>query len=323
MSLSTHNSSISFERVTVLGGLGFMGSHICRELARRGYVVRVFDRPGASRVRVADFENRLEIVSGDFTRADDVLGAIADADLIINLVHTTVPGSSMTDPEFDVTSNVVATVAWLRQLDKTKVRKVIYVSSGGTVYGVPKKLPISEEHPTNPICSYGITKLAIEKYIAMYATAFQIDYQLLRPSNAYGPGAQLHFGQGVIGVLADRALRHEALEVWGSGNEQRDYLFIDDLVRAVMLMITYRGSENVFNVSSGRGHSVNDIVSLLRKQIGDFPSVAYLEARGFDVPVNVLDSTRLQHETGWRPEVDLETGIGRTIEWLKKRSDET
>src|SRR5207253_6593327 len=118
----------------------------------------------------------------------DVLTAVGDAHTIIHLVHTTVPGSSMKDPGYDAMSNVVASAQWLSRLPEIKARKIIYISSGGTVYGPPQSLPINEQHPTSPMSSYGITKLAIEKYVAMYSAMYGIEYRILRPSNVYGEG---------------------------------------------------------------------------------------------------------------------------------------
>ena len=305
------------ERIAVLGGLGFMGSHICRALLQHDYHVTIFDRPSASRSLISDIAAQPEIVEGDISLADDVLGAIAEADVVINLVHTTVPGSSMKDPAYDVTSNVVASVNWLSRLPETKVRQLLYVSSGGTVYGRPLTDPIDETHPTDPISSYGITKLTIEKYVALYASQFGIDYRILRPSNVYGAGQQLRSGQGVIGVMAERALRGEALEIWGTGESQRDYLHVDDLVTAMLMILKYTGQRRIFNVSGGEGHSVLDIIAILREQLGFASEIHFSPARKFDVPRNVLDSSLLHSETGWQPRVDLKTGIARTLEWLK------
>ena len=304
-------------RIAVLGGLGFMGSHICRELVARGYRVRIFDKLYVSRELIEDIERDVEISEGDILRPHDVMTAITDAETVIQLVHTTRPGSSMEDPAFDISTNVLPAVKWLALLPQTRVRRILFVSSGGTVYGIPRTIPIDESHPTDPICSYGITKLAIEKYLAMYATMCGIEYCCLRPSNVYGEGQRLNVGQGVIGVLADRALRGAQLEIWGTGESLRDYLYIEDMVSAMMALLEYRGPECIFNVSSGAGHSVNDILGLLGNALGFAPRVTFKPDRGFDVPVNILDSTRLRQETEWQPKVSLEVGVARTVEWIR------
>jgi len=294
-----------------------MGSHICRQLVTQSRSVRVFDKLYTSRDLVRDIESDLEIVEGDIARPRDVLSAIADADTLIHLVHTTRPGSSMEDPAFDISSNVVASARWLMLLPETKVRRILFVSSGGTVYGIPQTIPIAENHPTDPVCSYGISKLAIEKYVSMYASMFGIEYCLLRPSNVYGEGQRLNVGQGVIGVMADRALRGEPLEVWGTGENLRDYLHVDDMVSATMSLLDYSGAQRIFNVSSGEGHSVADIIGMLTQAIGFSPELIHKPDRGFDVPANVLDSSRLRQETGWQPEIDMTAGITRTVAWLR------
>lgn len=302
------------ERVVVLGGLGFIGSHLCRALVAHGQSVRIFDRDSASR---ESLEDQTEIVTGDISRPEDVVGAIGDATVLINLVHTTVPGTSMKDPGADIIDNVVSSARWLKEIKDTKLRRIIYFSSGGTVYG-QSETPITEDHPTNPLNSYGITKLAIEKYTAMYAAHHGIDCCIVRPSNVYGPGQQLQHGQGVIGIMASRALRQEKLEVWGEGTHRRDYLYIDDLVGAIIKLFDYSGACRIFNVSSGEGHSVNEVISELRELIEPFPEIEYLRERSIDVAMNVLDSSRLRNETGWAPKVRFKEGIQRTVERMKR-----
>ena len=309
------------DKITVLGGAGFLGSHICRGLLARGWAVRIFEKTYASRRLISDVEARVQVCEGDICKPDDVLRACADVDVVIDLVHTTVPGSSMADPSFDIETNLVATERWLRKLNDTSVKKIYYVSSGGTVYGIPQSNPIDESHLTNPICSYGITKLSIEKYIQMYASLYGFDGFMLRPSNVYGPGQRLNIGQGVIGVLADRAIHGLPLEVWGDGNQQRDYLYVSDFVEAIVALVNYSGPERTFNISSGQGCSVVRILDLLKETLGSLPEVKHTAVREFDVTCNVLDSTRLRNETGWRPTVGLHDGITRTVKWLKLAAD--
>jgi UDP-glucose 4-epimerase len=315
--MSDESSPAARARAVVLGGCGFIGSHVCRALLARGNSVRVFDKVYAGRELLRDIEGEVEIVEGDIARPDDVLAAIEGCETVVNLVHTTVPGSSMHDPAYDVESNVVAAVRWLSRLGETGARKIVFVSSGGTVYGVPQSELIDEGHPTEPISSYGVTKLAIEKYVAMYASMCGARHRILRPSNVYGEGQRLHIGQGVIGVLADRALRGEALEVWGEGTSLRDYLYVSDLVAAMMALLDYEGPHHVFNVASGEGRSVLDILAVLGRQLGRLPEVTHTPARSFDVPANVLDYSRLRAETGWRPRVSLDEGVARVLRWLK------
>src|SRR5436190_5876583 len=304
-------------RIVVLGGLGFMGSHICRTLVREGYSVRIFDKLYAQRRLIEDFANEVEVVEGDISRADNVLDALHGCHSAIDLVHTTVPGSSMKDPVYDVTSNLRAAVSWLPHLGETGIKSFLYVSSGGTVYGIPRTNPITEEHPTNPISSYGITKLAIEKYVSMYCEMLGIEHRILRPSNVYGEGQRLNIGQGVIGVMADMALRGKPLEIWGTGESQRDYLYVGDLAEAVLSLVRYEGNEHVFNVSSEEGHSVLDIINSLSDSQGLSFDIRHLPDRGFDVPSNILSSERLRGETDWSPRVGWEAGIARTVQWVK------
>jgi UDP-glucose 4-epimerase len=305
------------KRIVVLGGLGFIGSHLCRALVNRGDKVRVFSKLYGSRELVTDIESDLEIFEADIMQPREVLDVIGDSQVLIDLVHTTRPGSSMRDPEYDVTTNVAAHVKWLRSLGETRLEKVIFISSGGTVYGPPQAQPIDEDHPTEPVSSYGITKLALEKYFSMYANLAGIRCTILRPSNVYGPGNRLNVGQGVIGVLADRALKGQTLEVWGTGESRRDYLYIDDLIAAFLALIDYEGTHSVFNVSSGSAISVLDIIDSLRVAIGEMPEIVHLPSTEFDVGLNVLSSARLTSATGWRPQVSLGDGIPRLIEWLR------
>ncbi|NIO20495.1 MAG: NAD-dependent epimerase/dehydratase family protein [Candidatus Aenigmarchaeota archaeon] len=304
--------------VVVLGGLGFIGSHLSRALLNLGYRVRIFDKLYASNRLLKDIESRVEIVEGDSERPDDVINVLGEALICFHLIHTTVPGSSMQDPGYDVQSNVLSSVRWLSQLDGALLKRLIYISSGGTVYGLPQTSPINEDHPTNPVSSYGITKLSIEKYITLYASLYGIEYRIARPSNVYGEGQRLNINQGVIGVFANKAFRGEPIEVWGDGNIKRDYLYVADLVSALVALLHHDGPSRIFNISSGQGHSLLEIIGIMEEIIGNKIKTKFLPKRGFDIPVNVLSSKRLKDETGWVPKVGLYEGISRYVQWFRK-----
>jgi UDP-glucose 4-epimerase len=309
-------------RILVLGGLGFIGSHLSRWLLREGHRVRIFDKLYVSRHLIADVEEEIEVEEGDAERPEDIIHSLKDIDIAIDLIHTTVPGVSMKDPAYDVQTNVVSHAGWLSLLGKTGLKRIIYVSSGGTVYGVPRMNPIGEDHPTEPISSYGITKLAIEKYVAMYSNVHGIEYRIGRPANIYGEGQHLNIGQGVIGVFLDRCLKRQPIEIWGDGTVTRDYLYVTDMVRGIIELIGHRGDGRIFNISSGRGYSLNELIAIIRDELNIPTSVAYMTSRKFDVPANVLDCSRLKRETGWMPNVAMVDGMRRVSDYLRRLSQD-
>ncbi len=305
--------------ITVLGGLGFLGGHISKVLVDAGLDVRIFDRPKALPPHLQALEGRVDIIGGDAGNPDEILRAIKDSHTVIHLIHSTVPASSMRDPAGDVLQNVVSSVRWMERLGETQVKKLIYMSSGGTVYGIPQFTPITEDHPTNPISSYGITKLSVEKYVALFAGMNGIDYRVLRPSNVYGIGQKLTVAQGVIGVMIAHTLRGESFELWGDGKAVRDYLYVDDLARAVQLLLEYQGEERIFNVGTGNGHTVLDIMEMVRQATKTDLTIQHKPATGFAVPINILDASRLQSAIDWHGQVTFEEGIARTVKWLKNQ----
>jgi UDP-glucose 4-epimerase len=305
-------------RALVLGGGGFIGSHLVTALLAQGARVRVLDRPYRQRSQALPAHPALEWQEGDFGNTQDIHQALEDVDTVFHLVSTTQPKSSNDDPAFDVSSNLLATLNLLELLREKKATQLIFISSGGTVYGRPLHTPIPETHPTEPTCSYGIVKLAIEKYLALYRLLHGLDYRVLRLANPYGPGQEANRAQGAVGTFLSRVVHDEPIEVWGDGSVVRDYLYISDTVSALLRAAAYQGEERIFNIGSGGGHSIREIISAIEEVTGKTAQVRYTAARKFDVPVSVLDIKRAQNELAWQPEVHLNEGLRLTHARIKE-----
>ena len=301
----------------VLGGGGFIGSHLAEGLLSAGHRVRIFDRPRVESLRLFE-DARYEIATGDFVNPDDLARALPGMEVVFHLISTTLPKSSNDNPLYDVGTNVVGTLRLLELCRSQRVRKVIFISTGGTVYGVPRSVPIDETHPTQPITSYGIHKLAIEKYLHLNWSLHGLDYCVLRVANAYGERQRTDTAQGAVSVFLERVLRGEALQVWGDGSVVRDYIYVGDIVRAFLKALDYAGEHKVFNIGSGRGVSLNQLIEEIGKLVGRAPAVEYTPARRFDVPANVLDTSLARRHLGWSADTPLAEGLRRTYEWMRR-----
>jgi len=300
----------------VLGGAGFIGSHVVDALTSKGHSVRVFDLPNVSCRNLETSLHLVELINGDFTNISEVSPALDEIDTVIHLVSTTLPETSMKNPAYDVETNVIGTLNILNEVVKKGIKKIIFPSSGGTVYGIPEICPIPESHATNPICSHGINKLAIEKYLALYNYLYGLDYCILRFGNPYGPRQRIDYVQGAIAVFLGRLLKNEPIIIWGDGSVSRDYFFISDLVSSVVAVSNNQTRSKVYNIASGYSISLNEILSVIREVTGKNPAVHYNSPRKFDVPVNCLDISKAQDELNWSPQVSLHEGIERTWKWL-------
>lgn len=256
-------------------------------------------------------------MEGDLGNHGLIREALEGIDVVFHLASTTLPKTSNDDPGYDVRSNVVDTIQLLEVCVDAGVRKVIFASSGGTVYGVPERLPIKEDHPTNPISSYGIVKLTIEKYLGLLHYLYGLDYAALRISNPYGPYQDPAGQQGAISVFLHRILSGQPIAIWGDGEIVRDYVYISDVVDALELAARSETSRKVLNVGSGRGRSLNEILEVISGIVRREPEVEYLPARSLDVPASVMDVGNARKCLGWIPEVDLVDGVSRTWERIR------
>lgn len=302
-------------RCVVAGGGGFIGSHLCESLLAEGHDVTVFDR-GESRNLDRLKQKGAILFTGDFFNPEDVQRALVNQDIVFHLLSTTVPQISNEDPSYDVETNVIGTLKFLDLARKAQVKKIIFASSGGTVYGIPQEIPIKENHPTDPTSSYGITKLIIEKYLYLYWVLYGLDYCILRLANAYGERQQPTATQGVIPAFLERTLRNNEIVVWGDGSVMRDYVFVSDIVNAFIKALTYSGEMKVFNIGSGQGHSIGDVIHVIESVTGRPLKVKYTNGRSFDVPISVLDISRAKNYLDWAPTISLFEGIARMYAWM-------
>lgn len=301
-------------RYLILGGNGFIGSHLVDKLAKNGRTVRVFDKYKELYRKPLD---GVEYRFGDFGNRGLLADALDGIDIVFHLISTTLPKTSNDDPAFDVQSNVMETLFLLEQCVAKKIGKVVFISSGGTVYGNPATLPIVEDSPTNPECSYGITKLTIEKYLALFKLLHGLDYTIVRPSNPYGSRQNPAGIQGAISVFLGRVAKNAPIEIWGNGEVVRDYIYVTDLVEGIYRAATKATSERIFNLGSGTGCSLNQIVETIRTVTGREVQVDFKAKRDFDVSRIYLDISRARHELDWAPVVSLETGITQTWEFIR------
>lgn len=298
-------------KVLVMGGSGFIGSNLVRALIAQGHHVQVFDRD--VRAVIKQFPEINNPVQADFSDVMSLTEAMIGVDLIFHLISTSVPATSNKNPVHDIESNLVNTVKLLESMRTAEVKRIVYLSSGGTVYGNPTSLPITEAHHTNPTCSYGIVKLAIEKYLQMYAELYELDTTILRPSNPYGPGQTHHGVQGFIGTCIDKINSGQPIAIWGDGSVVRDYIYVEDVVSACIKTMS-ADQRGPVNISSNTGYSLNQLIGMMEKHIGRSVEVIYQQKRSFDIPKVVLDNHLAQSLFGWTPEITIEQGLSLTLQ---------
>lgn len=296
----------------VIGGNGFIGSHLVDVLSRGGHKVRVFDRsPELFRSPLQDVEYRLHHFNDSAALAE----ALDGVDIVFHLLSTTVPSTSNLDPVADIQSNLIGTVKLLQLMQQKGITRIVYLSSGGTVYGIPEMVPISESHPLQPICSYGVVKVAIENYLLMFQKLYGFRPVILRPSNPYGE-RQGHGGvQGVVGTFLRKVKADEEIEVWGDGSVVRDFIHVSDLAE-LCLKVSEHDACGIFNVGSGVGYSILDILNAVERVTGKNLAPVFKPARSYDVPRVILDVSQATKVFGWKPRVELDDGVARTWRWM-------
>lgn len=305
-------------KIVITGGLGFIGSHITEKLVSEGHSVSVISLKNEI-PPVLSSTKGIIVHQGDYGDRFLLKNVISKADIVIHAACTTVPENSTLNPVFDIQTNVIPTLQLLESCREEKVKKIIFLSSGGVVYGQAKNIPITENEAISPISSYGISKATIENYFRLYTHLYGIDHCILRIANAYGPGQLQARNQGVIGAWLYKIKNDLPVEIWGDGQIVRDYIFVSDIARAVSIAIE-KNITGTCNLGTGRGVSLNELITIINTILHKNIQPVYREKRGFDVPANILNASKFNSLSGWKPGISLEEGIKITFASQKPTS---
>lgn len=293
-------------RVVIVGGAGFMGCAIAAALRARGHAVAVFDTAD----RLAKATPKLggaEAVAFDFARDAADPARLAGADALVHLGCTTNPALSMQDMAYDAESNIGPSIRLFDAAARAGIGRVVFSSSGGTVYGAPELLPVPETHASKPLSAYGVSKWAIEHYLALHDGVRGVS---LRVSNPYGAQQLEGAAIGVIARYVAQVAAGETLQVWGDGRIVRDYIAIEDVADAFAVAVEAPTlAHAVYNIGSGEGRNLLDIIEAVFRAAGRRVPVQHQPGRAYDVPEIVLDPARFIADTGWRPRTSLEEGV--------------
>lgn len=297
----------------VLGAGGFIGTHLCQALISHDALPRGFGRSCSYPHALGD----MPWSTGDFSDRSALARAVEGCEIVFHLLGGSTPESSNKDPLGDLLGSTAATLQLLEICRAAKVRKVVFVSSGGTVYGIPKHVPIPESAATDPISAYGISKLAIEKYLHLYKYLYGLDFVIMRVANPFGPYQNPVRRQGLIAAFMHRMLHHQPIEIWGDGKIVRDFVYIDDVIDAILRATSYNGLHQIFNVGAGMGRSVTEVAEDVARVLGFETNCLYKPGRATDVPTNVLDISLIKAVLDWHPKTSWMNGLTQTGHWLK------
>lgn len=293
--------------VLILGSSGFIGKHLTRRLHDDGHQVTGFDRFRGE----LEEDSRLRYVEGSFDADTDFDRLLAGQEVVYHLISSSFPNSKIAYDQ-EISENVFVTLKLLEACVRQGIKRFVFISSGGTVYGEPiGTRSFKETDNTAPISSYGIQKLMIEKYLHLFYHQHQLDYKVIRLANPYGPGQNPKGQVGAIAVLLDRALKDQAITIFGDGTSVRDYIYIDDAIEGIVRIADAETEHSVFNLGSGQGTSLVTILEKIQKVTQKELDIRYEDRRAADLAYSVLDTDRYQQSFPEHALTDLEEGIMR------------
>jgi UDP-glucose 4-epimerase len=303
-------------KCVIFGGNGFIGSHLAERLVHEGFEVKIFDTFNTGTHNLDSIINDIEIIRGDFLNKEDLSRALKNVELVFHYISTTNPVTAANNPIFDVESNIIGSIRLFQTAIENKIERIIFPSSGGTIYGPVQEDLIKETHPLNPVNPYAISKLTIEKYLNYFNYSSGMNYFILRYSNPYGERQNPLGNQGVIPIFLNKIKNNEHPVIYGNGSAIRDYIYIDDAIDATMAILKSNTKETLFNVGSGQETSINQLISVMSNVTNHRVDPVYKENSGLYLPKIVLDISRIRKETGWSPKTDIKEGIKKTWDWI-------
>ena len=300
----------------VLGGDGFIGSHLVEDLLARNLNVRVFEKLENNKLKnLGRVRKKIDLFFGDFRKKSDLNNAVKEVDFVFHFISLSNPASTVDNAKKDIEDNLINTINLLDACVKNKVKKIIFPSSGGSIYGTPKEGYAQEESPLNPITPYSINKLCIEKYLNYYKRYYNLDYVIYRISNAYGERQTTKGKQGVIPIIMEKVLNNETVDLYG--NTIRDYIYIKDVTYFIGNNFDKDHKYTEYNLGSGKGLSLFRLVKLIEKINGAPIKINKLKRRKFDVKKIILDVSRIKNEFDFETKTDIKEGLEKTFYYIK------
>jgi len=309
-------------KILLLGGAGFIGTNLAIQLAKDpSNEITVADRDPLffQQIEKLKLPNVRTAVS-DLSPDADYDFLLAGQEIVYHLISTSMPTNSNRHIPEELKANVLLSANLFEACVRQKTKKVVFISSGGTVYGKESACPLGEETPTNPISSYGVQKITIEKLLYLYNYMYDLDYRIIRLANPYGPYQRPNGVLGAVTTFTWKAIRGEQIEVYGDGSVIRDFIYIDDAIRGILKIADGNASEHVFNLGSGQGTSIRQVLETVEEALGVRLNVKYTEARPVDVPVNYLDISRYESAFGPLHPIQLAEGIRKTAEFMRNHA---
>jgi UDP-glucose 4-epimerase len=309
-------------RILVTGGAGFIASHVADAYLAAGHDVAVVDNLSTGfRANVHPRARFHEVDICDPEALDSVLAA-ERPELVSHHAAQMDIRRSTRDPAFDARCNILGSLNLLESCVRHAVRKVIYISTGGAVYGEPRTLPVPEEHPIQPISHYGVSKHTVEHYLHLYALQHGLRYTVLRYPNVFGPRQNPHGEAGVIAIFTGQLLAGVPPQIFGDGTKTRDYVFIEDIVRGNLLALD-RGDDRIYNLGSGIETSDRQVYDAVRAAVGNGPDPVDAAARPGEIQRIALDASRARAELGWEPQIPFAEGVRRVVAYCRTQSTES